>query len=72
MITLGQEHKLRIGMLHRKLKKALLALFSSTLLSSIFHRFARRCFKSIQSYTIKKRMARVPRYFTEIVLSSKK
>ena len=46
-------------MLHKKIKKTLLALFSSTFLSTIIHRFARGCFKSIQSYTTKKRMARV-------------
>ena len=54
MITLGQEQKLRIEMRRKKLKKALLVLLSSTLLSSILHRFARGCFKSIQSHTIKK------------------
>ena len=54
-------------MLHKKLKKPLLALFSSTFLSTIFHRFARGCFKSIQSYMTKKRMARVLNMYTTII-----
>ena len=64
--------KFGIEMLHKKLKKTLLALFSSTFLSAIFHRFARGCFKSIQSYTTKKRMARVLRNYTKAILSSGK
>ena len=64
--------KFGFEMLHKKLKKTFPAHFSSTFLSAIFHRSARGCFKSIQSYTTKKRMARVLRNFTKVVLSSGK